>query len=30
MVYKFFDKNPKFSGIKSMTNQQLELCKPII
>ena len=30
MVYKFFDKNSKFSGIKSMSNQQLELYKPII
>ena len=32
MVYKFFDKNSKDSGIKSMPNQQLanELRKPII
>ena len=32
MVYKFFDKKSKGSGIKSMPNQQLanELHKPII
>ena len=32
MVYKFFDKESKGSGIKSMPNQQLanELHKPII
>ena len=32
MVYKFFDKKPKVSDIKSMSNQQLvdELHKPII
>ena len=32
MVYKFFDKKSKGSGIKSMSNQQLadELHKPII
>ena len=32
MVYKFFDKNSKGSGIKCMSNQQLanELHKPII
>ena len=32
MVYKFFDKKSKSSGIKSISNQQLgdELHKPII
>ena len=32
MVYRFFDKKSKGSGIKSMPNQQLanELRKPII
>ena len=32
MVYKFFEKKSKCSGIKSMSNQQLadELYKPII
>ena len=32
MVFKFFDKQSKGSGIKSMSNQQLanELHKPIV